>query len=260
LNPENEYRKMPMNLTPALLALLLLAPPGAPRAPQKPKETVWHKVLRITGISAMPSTAKGPPESTDGDLWLATADGQSRLRLTRDGGYQSPIFGEGGDTVLALREGKLMRVATSGIAEPEPLFAVPGVTRLVGANREAPGQIIVLTTGGSGLGLLDLTDRKVHSLLPTASPTEVKAALAKLARWDRTWHLGDPSREVSLLVRPTGRSANVFYQTAGATPIDISHCEEDRCGQPALSADGRKVVFVRSPLSTASGGAAGESG
>jgi hypothetical protein len=241
-----------MSSTPILLALLLLA--QSPSQPsQRPKETFWQKVLRLTGISAMPSTSKGlrPEETAGGDLWVATADGASRLRLTRDGGYQSPIFDAEGGAVLALHEGKLVRVSTAGFLDPEPLFAVPEVVRLIGVDREAPGQVVVLTRtaeGATGLGLLDLKDprdRQVHSLGTGATAAEVKDAVAKLARWDRTWQVGEPPRGVSLTVRAAGRGSDVLCQSDGAAAVDVSRCAGDRCGQPALSADGRKVVFVR---------------
>jgi hypothetical protein len=95
-----------MNLTPVLLAFLLAAQSPSQQQQQKPKESFWQKLLRITGISAMPATTKGPPgELLGGDLWLASLDGGSRLRLTRDGGYRSPVFSADSGAVLALREG-----------------------------------------------------------------------------------------------------------------------------------------------------------
>ena len=242
-----------MSSTPILLVLLLLAQNPAQQS-QRPKESFWQRVLRLTGISAMPSTKGLPGEAAGGDLWVATADGASRLRLTRDGGYQSPIFDAEGGAVLALREGKLVRVSTAGFLDPEPLFAVPGVVRLVGVDREAPGQVVVLTRtaeGATDVGLLDLADRQVHSLGTGAKPAEVdefdevKDAVAKLAHWDRTWQVGEPPRGVSLTVRAAGRGSDVLCQEGGAAAVDVSRCAGDRCGQPALSADGRKVVFVR---------------
>jgi hypothetical protein len=238
-----------MNATPLLLAALLLAPNAAVQAPKKPKETFWQKVFRITGISAMPSTSKGPADVASGDLWVATLDSGSRLRLTRDGGYQSPIFAPDGDFVLALREGKLARVSTAGFLDPEPLFPVPGVVRLLGADRETPGQVAVLVRSAEGtldFGLLDLKDGKVRSLRSEAPAGEYQDALGKLARWDRTWQVGEPPRAVSLTVRPSsGQGSDVYGLREGGEAVDVSRCDGERCGQPALSADGRKVVFVR---------------
>jgi len=236
-----------MHATPILLALLLLA--QSPASAQKTKESFWQKILRITGISAMPSTSKGlPGEAAGGDLWVATADGASRLRLTRDGGYQSPVFDPDGGAVLALHQGTLVRVSTAGFLDPEPLFAVPGVVRLIGIDREAPGQVVVLTRTAEGaidLGLLDLADRQVHSLGTGGKAAEVQDAIAKLARWDRIWEVGEPPHLVSLKVHTGGKGSDVLCQGDGAAAVDVSHCAGDRCGQPALSADGRKVVYVR---------------
>ncbi|HSS51994.1 MAG TPA: hypothetical protein VLX28_23885 [Thermoanaerobaculia bacterium] len=241
-----------MNLTPVLLAFLLVAQsPSQQQQQQKPKESFWQKVLRITGISATPPTTKGLPGGLlGGDLWMAGVDGGSRLRLTRDGEYRSPVFSADGGAVLALREGKVVRVSTAGFLDtPEPLFPVPGIVRLVGSDPEAPGQVVVLTRPAEGtadLGILDLGDRKVRSLSAEAPAAGYQNALAELGRWDRTWQIGEPAGTVRLEVRPVDRGFDVFYLN-GASPIDVSHCGGDRCGQLAVSPDGRWVVFVRTP-------------
>jgi hypothetical protein len=255
-----------MSLTPVLFAALLLAQSPAQtqqtqpmqqqqqKQIQKQKETFWQKVLRITGISAMPSTGKGVPgDLAGGDLWMADLDGGSRLRLTRDGGYQSPVFSSDGHAVLALREGKLVRVSTSGLRDPEPLFEAPGVIRLVGSDREEPERIFVLTRTAEGLdlGLLDLAHGKVRSLRPEAPTAEYRDTVARLARREQTWQIG--SRMVSLEVRPADLGSDVFYLDGAA--VDVSRCNGDLCGQPALSADGRKVIFVRVPTPTTRRGA-----
>jgi hypothetical protein len=240
-----------MNLTPVLLAFLLVAqsPSQQQQQLQKPKESFWQKVLRITGISAMPPTTKGlPGELLGGDLWMASVDGGSRLRLTRDGGYRSPVFSADGGAVLALREGKVVRVSTAGfLATPEPLFQVPGIVRLVGSDPEAPEQVVVLTRppeGATDLGILDLAAGKVRSLRTEAPAAAYENALAELGRWDRTWQTGEPAG--ILEVRPVGGGFDIF-RLQGASPVDVSHCNGDRCGQLALSPDGRWVVFVRTP-------------
>jgi hypothetical protein len=235
-----------MNTTSTLLAILLLAP--SPNPPVKP-ETFWQTILRITGFTATPSTSKGPvPEAAGGDLWLATLEGGSRLRLTRDGGYQSPVFFPDGGRVLALREGKLVRVSTAGFLDPEPLFAIPEVIRLVGFDRESPGKAVVLTRGANGtldLGLLDLADREVRSMRPETPDAEYRDVLARLARWDLAWQLSEPRKIIGLAVRPAARGSDVFCLREGGAPVEVSHCGGDRCDQPSLSADGRWVVFVR---------------
>ena len=51
-------------------------------------------LLRVTGISATPSSQKGPGDELQaGDVWIASRAQGTRLRLTREGGYRSPVFG-----------------------------------------------------------------------------------------------------------------------------------------------------------------------
>jgi hypothetical protein len=240
-----------MNLTPVLLAFLLVQSPTQQQQQQKPKESFWQKVLRITGISAMPTTRKGSPgDLAGGDLWLTSLDGGSRLRLTRDGGYRSPVFSADGSAVLALHAGIVVRVSTAGFLDmSEPLFQVPGVVRLVGSDPESPEQVVVLSRppeGTADLGILNLTDRKVRSLRTEAPAAEYQNALAELGRWDRTWQIGESPGAASLEVRPVNGGFDVFYLNE-ASPVNVSHCNRDRCGQLALSPDGRWVVYVRTP-------------
>jgi hypothetical protein len=236
-----------MHATSVLLAILLSAP--SPNAPVRSPETFWQRILRITGITVTPSTSKGPvPEPAGGDLWLTTPEGRSRLRLTRDGGYQSPIFFPDGRSVLALREGNLVRVSTAGFLDPEPLFAIAGVIRLVGFDRESPGKVVALTRGANGildLGILDLADREVRSMRPESPDAEYRDVLARLAHWDLAWQLSEQQRIVRLEVRPAARGSDVFLLREDVAPVEVSHCGGDRCDQPSLSTDGRTVVFVR---------------
>jgi hypothetical protein len=239
-----------MNFTPVLLAFLLVGQSPSQQQ-QKPKESFWQKVLRITGISAMPPTTKGPPgDLIGGDLWLTSLDGASRLRLTRDGGYRSPVFSADGGAVLALHAGIVVRVSTAGFLDtPEPLFQVPGVVRLVGSDPEAPEQVVVLSRPAAGttdLGILDLADRKIRSLRTEAPAAEYQNALAELGRWDRTWQTGESPGAARLEVRPVNGGFDVFYLNE-TSPVNVSHCNGDRCGQLALSPDGRWVVYVRTP-------------
>jgi hypothetical protein len=238
-----------MNAAAILLAVVLMSP--SPQA--KPKETFWQAMLRVTGITVLPSTSKGqgsglPAQPAGGDLWTAILDGRNRLRLTRDGGYQSPVFSPDGKTVLALREGKLMRVSTAGVLDPEPLFDLPGVIRLVACDRESPSKVVVLTRAAAGtldLGLVDLEDRQVHPLRPEIPEAEYREALALVTRSDRAWQLAEPAGVITLEVRPAGQGSDVFCLRKALAPLDVSRCGGDRCDQPSLSADGHNVVFVR---------------
>jgi hypothetical protein len=144
----------------------------------------------------------------------------------------------------------VVRVSTAGFLDtPEPLFPVPGIVRLLGSDPEAPEQVVVLTRppeGAAGLGMLDLADGKVRSLRTEAPAAGYQNALTELGRWDRTWQTGEPPGAARLEVRPAGQGFDVFYLN-DASPVDVSHCNGDRCGQLALSPDGRWVVFVRTP-------------
>lgn len=240
-------------LAAALSALILGQAPQTPRSqPQpEPEESFWEMILRISGISATPSTSKGPGEApSDGEIWLALASGLSRQRLTRSGGFSSPIFEPDGTGILALRGQELIRTSANGDTEPQKLFDAPGVVRLVGFLLSSPRQVLVLTRGTNGKDtpeLLDLDSRKVEPL--PGPPAET----ARLVRWDRRYKMPDWSAYLEVTVRlekgAKGQPAwtDVYLQPEkSATAVNVSRCNGDRCGQPALSPDGRQVVFIRS--------------
>jgi hypothetical protein len=241
-----------MKLLPFLLASLLLTQAAAP-APKKPvkprKETFWEKVLRITGLAAMPSTTKGSEsETAGGDLWRAGADGGARLRLTRGGGYRSPVFEPSGRSVLALAEDRLVRIATDGISDPEPLWPAPGVVRLLAYDRDTQGQVVVLTRDADRqlhLASLDLANGKIHPLQPPESEGDDRRAMVSLQHWDRAFRIADSQDVIELLVREKGKGSDVYLLRGNKAPVDVSRCEGDPCGQPSLSFNGRWVIFVR---------------
>lgn len=242
------------SLLAAALATLILAqaPQTSRNKPEpEPEESFLEMILRITGISATPSTSKGPGEAPDnGDVWLGLASGLSRQRLTRSGGFSSPIFEPDGAGILALRSQELVRISANGDTEPQKLFDAPGVIRLIGFLLSSPRQVLVLTRGANGKdtpGLLDLDSRKVEPLPGPAAET------ARLVRWDRRYNMPGWSAYLEVTVR-LERGAqrqpswtDVYLQPEkSAAAVNVSRCNGDRCGQPALSPDGRQVVFIRS--------------
>src|SRR5205809_334934 len=77
-------------------------------------ESFWQKVLRITGISVIPSRMKGPGNlPADGQIWIAhlPAGRPVKLEITDEGGFRSPVFTPDGFYLLAMRSNQIWRIS-----------------------------------------------------------------------------------------------------------------------------------------------------
>src|SRR5215813_11930333 len=122
------------------LVLCLLSVPLLPQSVRK-TESFWDKVLRIAGVSSNPSALRGGEKTSSGDVWIATAVAKPMLqRLTREGGFISPVFDARDQSVFVLKGGDLYRVPLEG-GSLARLHALPAVMKLVGISRDDPDQI-----------------------------------------------------------------------------------------------------------------------
>ncbi len=222
----------------------------APAAPAPRKESLRHRLLRFSGIADNPSTLKGPNQDASGQIWLAELGSQRTRGLTRAGGYRSPVFTAGGNSVVALKAGDIVRLPVGGGA-PERLYTIKRISKLVGFNRDAPDQLLVVTedpVGKPGIGWLSVKTGRIVPIPYDAASSEDQRMLEHLRGWDRAYgatrvYVDNVSKQ-SLAGRPVERTG-VFLKTDGGKPINVSQCEDVDCGQPSLSPDGRLVVFIK---------------
>jgi hypothetical protein len=217
--------------------------------PPPRKESLRHRLLRLSGIADNPSTLKGPAESASGQIWLAELRGQRTRALTTGGGYRSPVFIPGRRNILALKGADLVRLPVGGEA-PERLYTINGIIKLVGFSRDDPDKVLVLTEGTPGRPRIGWVSVKTGKIVPVpydSTSSEDQRMLEHLRGWDRVY--GGTSVYVNKLTKDSfsGRVewTDVFVKAGEGEPINVSRCEDVACGQPSLSADGRLVVFVK---------------
>lgn len=217
------------------------------------EEGLLNKLLRITGISATPSQQKAPSEEIEagGEIWISNVKAGTLQRLGHENGFRSPIFGPNDEAVLAVKDGALWRVSLqTGTATK--VRQVVGLTKVVGIDRHDSDKILVLIKRGSttSLALLSLATGAITEISYDANSPNDRKLLNHLKGWERVY--GDiivyPRAQTRESVTGTVEWQDVFLKRDDAAPINVSSCDGANCGQPSLSGDGTKVVFIRTNL------------
>jgi hypothetical protein len=232
------------------LMVAIAAATGLSAQAPRPPESLLSKLLRIAGVTAAPSQMRGPgDEVAVGDIWIVNLDRPVARALTSDGGYRSPIFLPDGSAVLALRSDTIVRLSVQG-GKAVPVQNAPGVLKLVGVDAAVPAEVVVLLdapAAGSPLAAVSLQSGKATPLPFDASSDQQRRVLAQIRAQDRMY--GDTTVYTKTETKP-GLSRpvewiDVFLRRGSASPRNVSACDGVNCVQPAMSADGRIVAFVK---------------
>ena len=212
-------------------------------------ETLLEKLLRVAGLTAAPARTRGTAAaSAPGNIWVAPTDNGTPKALTTDGGYTSPIFSPDG-RVYALRGGAVVRLPQEtggGVA----VHQVRGALKLVGFDVKNPDDLVVLldvSGTASPLGVLSLTSGRVTPLPYDAASEEQRRLVARIRSDERQYGTtgvytnAESRRGASRSLRGT----DVYVRSGAAAARNVSKCDGASCGQPALSPDGRRVVFIK---------------
>jgi len=232
--------------------LLLFAMLPVTQSANKKTESFWSKVLRIAGVSATPSSLRGEEKSISGDIWVTAAVlGSVPQRLTRDGGYTSPVFDPQEPSILALKGGDLYRVSLKD-QTPARVRSLTGVTKLVGISLDDSDQLLVLRKeSGSGSGaaaLLSIRTGAIIAMPINPQSQEDKKMLAHLAGWERDFgdvRLYCEDNEEEGVGGSTIRFEDVYLSRGNEHPINLTNGKGVSSCQPSLSPDGKQVVFIR---------------
>jgi hypothetical protein len=148
-----------------------------------------------------------------------------------------------------LKGADIVRLPVDGGA-PLRLFTIKGIIKLVAFNRDVPDQLLILTEGPSskpGVGWLSVKTGKVIPIQFDPTSSEDQRMVEHLRGWDRVY--GDTSVYAHKLTKASFSGSvertDVFLKTRKGDAINVSRCEDANCGQPSLSADGRRVVFIK---------------
>jgi hypothetical protein len=219
----------------------------APKQPA-PRPTLLAKLLRIAGLTATPSQMRGAgDEIGTGNIWLVGVDGAGPSAVTIDGGYRSPVFSIGDNSLTALKGDDIVRFRIDG-GRAAQLQQVTGVTKLVGFDGgDSDSLVVLLDNPNSPLGAISLRTGRVTLLPFDAASADDRRALAQVRSQERVY--GDTSIYTKTETK-RGLARNiewldVYVKRGAAAPRNISACDGTNCSQPALSADGRRIAFVK---------------
>jgi hypothetical protein len=218
--------------------------------PQRPGETFWERVLRFSGISANPNTLKGPRDGVpSGQVWMADLRSGTRRKITPSGGYRSPVFFPNGSDILALQGADVVRISSGG-GEPAKLYSIAGITKLVAFSLDDPDEVLVLKEDEKGHvspARLSVSTRTIMPLPYDPQSSRDRQMLEHLQDWQRSY--GDSTvyvrRESRQALSGPVEISNAFLKTAGLEPQNISLCDMVNCGQPSVSPDGSRVLFIK---------------
>lgn len=224
------------------------APP--PASPAEAEETLWQKLLRVSGISANPSTLKGPGDDlAGGELWSVELEAGTPRQVIAGAGYRSPIFEPGGDSLLALAGDRLVRIS---LAEGEPrALRQTSAIKLVGFVAGEPDRVLLVTRDEAGrpvAAFLSLGSGETEVLTLDRDSEDGRRMLHHLQGWQRSYSTAKlyTRRETRRDLIGTVEWTDVVVKRGAGDPVNVSRCGGTNCGQPSLSPDGRRVVFVKS--------------
>jgi len=207
-------------------------------------------VTRALGISKTPSAMRGPADQPlSGDIYIVGLDGEPPRQLTVGGGYRSPVFTADNTALWALKGRSLVSVPLDDGAPRE--FRVPsGVVKLLGTDRQDADRLLLLMQAAEGTSELAELSLKSGRLTPKAIDRRDRNQRRMLS------HLGGQNRDydgVSIRVRTESKAgvgghiewSDIYVQRGREPAINVSRCDGADCGQPALSADRKHVIFIR---------------
>lgn len=245
---------------PLLLSLLLAAGPLAaaadsaaqaahPKSPPDTHQSLAAKLLDFIGIPADSGALRGADDPFDaGEVWVVDVAGGKSRQLTRTAEFRSPIFQRGGTDILALRGSDVVRLSGAGDA-PRKLATVKAAAKLLGCSANDPDKVLLLATpaGRDELSVLSISTGQL-SRVPF-EPTSQKDGelMAYLNGWDRTFPSGNlyVQRHAQETLAGVVEWQDVFFQSGNGKAVNVSRCDATDCGQPSLSSDARRVVFIK---------------
>jgi hypothetical protein len=262
-SPQSQIFGLRRSAAAALVLLISgLSPAQAPRqAPATPSsaknpykqsaaEPLWQKLLRVAGVSATPSTQRGPrDEPKSGVIFAANLDNLTMRPITTEGNFRSPVFAPDDRTVFALRGNKVIRISAD-TGRLEELFVLDGAYKLIGFDRDDSDELFVVLSGNAqrfSPAVVSLTSGRASAIPFDRDSAANQRILSFLKGSDRVY--GNRKLFVASTTKDdvggTLEWTDVYLRDGDAPSVNLSRCSGVNCGQPSLSVDGRLALFIK---------------
>jgi hypothetical protein len=212
------------------------------------EDSLVDRLLRVAGLTAAPAQMRGPEDEVEtGNIWIVTLDRQTAKRLTTEGGYRSPVFSPGGESLYALKGDMVVRIPFQG-GTAVAVLKLSSALKLVGFDTKSREELVVLfDSSNSPLGVVSLNHGSVTPLPYDPKSNDQRRILAQVRAQHRVY--GD-AIVFTKTESKRGLSRNiewtdVYLQRGNAAPQNLSACDGVSCAQPAMSPDRRSIVFVK---------------
>ena len=237
------------------LALLLLLLSGSLAASLQPAraETFWQKVFKFLGVSATPSKQKGPGDQVKtGDIQIYNSEVRKIFPLTNEGGFRSPIFLPDDQNVLAIKDGRIVKITIPDGPVTE-IFPINGIVKLIGISKADSDQVLILTDldqdNCPAVGVLSLQFGNVTNI-PYSDNEDDEKMITHLKGWKREYDDGNTKLEIRIQSAGSGNSktewTDIFLKRKSEDWVNVSHCDRGvNCSHPSISNDRKLVAFVK---------------
>jgi len=202
-------------------------------------------LLRFTGITATPSTVRGNDNFMEGDIWLVQireTEASKPLKITHGGSYQTPLWIPGSQSILAMKGNKLVQLNVQG-AEEKTLYTLPDNTALFGFDSHDTNRILVIQE--AIVGVLTRENGHITALPYDSNNSKERDAFDQLRSDFRDYGSVKISIKSKKAVNSQGHFKQfntILIEQRGKT--DISVACPSACGQPALTENGRQLLFI----------------
>jgi dipeptidyl aminopeptidase/acylaminoacyl peptidase len=181
-----------------------------------------------------------------GDIWLVQTGetGTDAIRrITKDGNYRTPLWHPGGQSILAMKDrNKLVQLNTQGSKEVQLHAFATKNTVLIGFDRSNPDRVLVQQE--PLVGVLSLANGKITPLPYDPKNAKDREALDQLNSDTRYYGNIIVSIVDQAVVDLKGRAQTIYTIKIDNNVNDIAIKCPSVCSQPALSSDGRQLLFI----------------
>lgn len=224
-----------------LLAVANLTVPAEARAPRPPQASAVSRfwaVLNKLGVVLDNVASLSDGGVAKGAVWTYRLSTGERRRVTKGDDFSWPVLAPGKDYGFALRGTQLVRFGMND-----------GQVAVIADNLK--GRLIAVTAAGEVLALLDegelgrlatISPSGTMNRLPAAKNREDRRRMAALASESRAYSGG-----IVLDLRRASGSQTGFdvFLVKDGSAADLTSCGDARCGQPSLSPDRDRLLYVR---------------